>query len=933
MWLKFKYRLLFRAINLAYAQASTDPPATTTTTVAQSADEPQFERNPIFQISHVILPPENIVAGGFELDPGLAYVTWQGQALNSTSYRVKIYRQNRHALVAQQVTVANIVFFENLTPGVRYHATVTTLVRSPSGAELVGRESRRVNFILKGNPTECTSPQVYSERCDAHCVRTCVSPIPACDRSCRPGCACPRSNPIWHDNDCIKLKECPPHEVTVVTRKPSGLLVQFHEAGSMLKWDRVVGASRYKVTVRLNRDRSVVAQQQDVDIPLAFLPNLTPGTEYFFAVAAIFPYSAEGLDSIEVENIAFVNITQNGFSVTWDETSDDFYDVGLFGFGGSSLLYDMLNFEKASVQFEELPSDTTFYVSVVKSEIPRTRPPHYTNLHEVRTLVGGASADYFYGATIVAEFIQTTTEPMATPPMPTTTLGMVADQTERNPSTTPQTTTTTIHNTVYPEPYPEPTAGPSTTYPKPEPTVSNQDTSASLTTCQQQYQSALRLREDFPDIYIQLPQCDIHGAFLTTACRNFEVCWCVNPLTGEQVMGTEFSTGGVLSLNCDRVGQLAGPPTMLSASEIGSTSATLMWESNSERAGYIGDIFQGTTHIRSVHSTSQSTMRIQNLQPETEYMVWVSGVSEIGWTTVKTEVVFTTAGLSAPEDVFVVQNQNNSLTVQWASNSEGILHNLQLLNTTSQVVLRQVTTDAGTNQYTFYGLQKFHSYTVKIRAAVESSNGTMLSSPVEVSATVLCTLRPVDIIFLFDISSNGQNGKLEKAKELAVNVIRALSPPSQREQTTRVSAIKYTRWTRFVFPFDRYNNTEDAVTKLLELQSSNNPVLNTGHMLKVVHRELYGRTTRIGYRPRENALSVIVHFAGRRSMGPVTRPASWLKQSANGVIAIGVEGHSYPPELNEIATSEDSKLTSPSYNALPSLLTSVLRAICKFQTM
>ncbi|XP_078487178.1 uncharacterized protein LOC100181240 isoform X2 [Ciona intestinalis] len=912
-------RKFINAINLAYAQVTADPPPTTTTQVAQSADEPQFERNPTFQISHVILPPESIVAGGFELDPGLAFVTWEGQALNFTSYRVKIYRQNRHALVAQQVTVANVVFFENLTPGVRYYATVTTLVRSPSGAELVGRESSRVNFVLQGNPPECISPQVFSERCDTHCVRTCVSPIPACDRSCRPGCACPRNNPIWHDNDCIKLKECPPHEVTVVTRKPSGLLVQFHEMGSMLKWDRVVGASRYKVTVRLNRDRSVVAQQQDVDIPLAFLPNLTPGTEYFFAVAAIFPYSAEGLDSIEVENIAFVNITQNGFSVTWDEISDDFYDVGLFGFGGSSLLYDRLNFEKASVRFEELPSDTTFYVSVVKSEIPRTRPPHYTNLHEVRTLAGEVSADSFYGATIVAEFIQTTTEPMATPPIPTTTVAVLADPTERSPSTTPRTTTTTIHNTPYPEP---------------EPTVSTQDRSASLTMCQQQYQSALRLREDFPDIFIQLPECDIHGAFLTTVCPNFDVCWCVNPLTGEQIIGTEFSTEGALSLNCDRVGQLAGPPTMLSASEIGSTSATLMWESNSERAGYIGDIFQGTTYIRSVHSTYQSTMRIRNLQPETEYMVWVSGVSEIGWTTVKTEVVFTTAGLSAPEDVSVVQNQNSSLTVQWASNSDGLLHDVQLLNTTSQVVLRQVTTDAGTNHYTFYGLQKFHSYTVRIRAAVENSNGTvMFSSPVEVPATVLCTLRPVDITFLFDISSNGQNGKLEKAEELAVNVIRALSPPSQSEQTTRVSAVKYTRWTRFVFPFDRYNNTEDAVTKLVELQLSQNPVLNTGHMLKVVHRELYGRTTRIGYRPRENALSVIVHFAGRRSMGPVTRPATWLKQSANGVIAIGVEGYSYPPELDEIATSEDSKLTAPSYNDLPSLLTSVLRAICKFQTM
>ena len=41
------------------------------------------------------------------------------------------------------------------------------------------------------------------------CEATCENQKPMCTRACKPGCACPRKAPIFHNGQCITADECP----------------------------------------------------------------------------------------------------------------------------------------------------------------------------------------------------------------------------------------------------------------------------------------------------------------------------------------------------------------------------------------------------------------------------------------------------------------------------------------------------------------------------------------------------------------------------------------------------------------------------------------------------------------------------------------------------------------------------------------------------
>ena len=55
--------------------------------------------------------------------------------------------------------------------------------------------------------TLCTGGKVFNE-CGSACTATCLDPEPICTRQCVARCECPKSNPIWDNEKCIKEAHC-----------------------------------------------------------------------------------------------------------------------------------------------------------------------------------------------------------------------------------------------------------------------------------------------------------------------------------------------------------------------------------------------------------------------------------------------------------------------------------------------------------------------------------------------------------------------------------------------------------------------------------------------------------------------------------------------------------------------------------------------------
>jgi len=55
---------------------------------------------------------------------------------------------------------------------------------------------------------QCTSGKIWNE-CGSACEATCNSINPMCTMQCVAKCECPANIPIFHDNYCIKVRDCP----------------------------------------------------------------------------------------------------------------------------------------------------------------------------------------------------------------------------------------------------------------------------------------------------------------------------------------------------------------------------------------------------------------------------------------------------------------------------------------------------------------------------------------------------------------------------------------------------------------------------------------------------------------------------------------------------------------------------------------------------
>ena len=56
--------------------------------------------------------------------------------------------------------------------------------------------------------SECIGGRVWND-CALKCIRTCAKPNVPCVKMCVPRCACSSEVPIWHNNECISIEQCP----------------------------------------------------------------------------------------------------------------------------------------------------------------------------------------------------------------------------------------------------------------------------------------------------------------------------------------------------------------------------------------------------------------------------------------------------------------------------------------------------------------------------------------------------------------------------------------------------------------------------------------------------------------------------------------------------------------------------------------------------
>ncbi|XP_013389196.1 SCO-spondin [Lingula anatina] len=80
--------------------------------------------------------------------------------------------------------------------------------RNETGRCFTASECDAIVGLTTTAAPKCPDIQVWHQSASP-CTRTCDDPFPTCTSENEARCACPNSAPIWHENQCIRVDQCP----------------------------------------------------------------------------------------------------------------------------------------------------------------------------------------------------------------------------------------------------------------------------------------------------------------------------------------------------------------------------------------------------------------------------------------------------------------------------------------------------------------------------------------------------------------------------------------------------------------------------------------------------------------------------------------------------------------------------------------------------
>uniref|UniRef100_H2Z974 Fibronectin n=1 Tax=Ciona savignyi TaxID=51511 RepID=H2Z974_CIOSA len=544
------------------------------------------------------------------------------------------------------------------------------------------------------------------------------------------------------------------------------------------------------------------------------ITSLTPGTEYLFVVTALIEEVPESRGfSTPPQEITISEVTHTSFVVTWELLpSATRYGIKIYGEDRTTELYSDAKIATKSAYISNLSPGTVYYVGIKSANRQQGLGP-LSRLVGVRTNGPVNTDSERYWPSIVYS--------------------------------APSTTTSTAATTT---------------------------TATPLTVCQQRYQSVVQFNRGSA-VQRPLPNCDSDGNFVATVCPNGpSFCYCVVPETGVKRPGTEFGSsvnGRRIPLQCNRYGTFASQPSEISVSGIESTRATVEWSAANGAFGYIIIVSAVGQTDKIYHVISGTNVRVTDLEPGKRYTVKVIAVDSNGIASQSVSINFMTTIVDKPEKLKITYSRMNKIMATWRIEDSATSYNVDLLDSAGQVVNSMQEIEQ--NNVEFTNLVNLEVYTIRVRSVSRhfDDGGTervYVSPSVEVSSLVLCSLPPIDVIFVFDISNRLTNNELTIVKNLFSDVLIALPPVNLAAPSgTRVAAVKYLPWVQNIFSFSRFNTTGNAVGAMKYSKwYGGNP--NTNYMLDFVYTRYFASTARPGYSKRPSATSVVIVFSGGKQI-------------------------------------------------------------------
>ncbi|XP_002123774.4 collagen alpha-1(XII) chain [Ciona intestinalis] len=455
-----------------------------------------------------------------------------------------------------------------------------------------------------------------------------------------------------------------------------------------------------------------------------------------------------------------------------------------------------------------------------------------------------------------------------------------------------------------------------------------------LTLCQQRRQSINLYNQGVePSLRRAVPNCQPDGTFQTRYCDdNRTLCYCVEPETGIRRPGTEHGSAvrNNFPLDCQQYETYTYSPSNVTVTAVKSTRATLTWIRAMHSFGYIV-IVSTANQMDLVHHVQTSSTSFTNLNPGTEYQISVRAVGDSGVTSPAATTTFHTSYVDPPKNLHITRSSASSLIASWDVGASAISFNVDLVNQRGSVI--RMLNEIVQNTVSFNNLSTGQMYSVRVRAVSRIiQNGVEAihtSEAVQMSTVLLCSLRPIDVIFVYEVSNHLTAKELKIVQQVFSDILIGL-PPVSIPEGTRVAAVKYLPWVRTIFSYNRFNNTAGAVNAI-KYTKWYGSLPNTAHMLRYVHAKYFSSTAGSEFAKRPNALSAVILFSGGRSSTSITTSARNLRQATN-VISVGVNGRSDDRELTLLASRPSLKMVAPSYDTLSSLKERILEAICAMLT-
>uniref|UniRef100_F7AEQ2 Uncharacterized protein n=3 Tax=Ciona intestinalis TaxID=7719 RepID=F7AEQ2_CIOIN len=379
-------------------------------------------------------------------------------------------------------------------------------------------------------------------------------------------------------------------------------------------------------------------------------------------------------------------------------------------------------------------------------------------------------------------------------------------------------------------------------------------------------------------------------------------------------------------LNCQQFGTYNDTPRNLTVTAVTSTRATLTWIRAVRAFGYIL-IISAANQMDMVHHMQIASISLTNLNPGTEYQVSVRSVGDGGVTSAAATTTFHSLYVDPPKNLYITKSGASSLTASWDVGASAISFNVELVSQSGSVI--RMLNEIVQNTVSFNSLSTGQMYSVRVRAVSRIiQNGveaTHTSEAVQMSTILLCSLQPIDVIFIYEVSNHLTAEELKMVQQVFSDILIGL-PPVSIPDGTRVAAVKYLPWVRTIFSYNRFNSTAGAVNAI-KYTKWFGALPNTAHMLRYVHAKYFSSTAGSEFAKRPNALSTVIVFSGGRSSTSITTSARNLRQATN-VISVGVNGRSDDRELTLMASRPSLKMVAPSYDTLSSLKERILEAIC-----